>query len=420
MSVVNRSLKNVLRKPTRALGVIIIIGVSLGIFLSMSIINDSISDRSMELSGDLETRITIAPAGAGPKGGETLDGNVSIEVESLAADPDNHITSVQQLVTHRTWNETTSEKRFVIGQDPGAPLVPYGGGSITMESGRGLDHGDVGENVALIGIRYPDDSVTVGNTLIVSGLELLVVGNFSAEGGFSETSIIAPIDVVQEAFAISGAQIIYVEVDYLGNMDHVEELLKEELEATVNGTTRYDIAPLADMESTALQDSLNAIMANSELGASFSLVTAATVMVFIMVLITRERIQEIGVLKAIGFKDSRILSQFFVESSVLATIGFVVALVFALVAGPSIQSFMVENETDTNPLDSGKGGGGKGGGGRTSAMGGSGEIEVADFSLSGSFILYTLILALILGLVGALYPIIKALMLKPAEALRYE
>jgi len=200
----------------------------------------------------------------------------------------------------------------------------------------------------------------------------------------------------------------------------VEELLKEELEATVNGTTRYDIAPLADMESTALQDSLNAIMANSELGASFSLVTAATVMVFIMVLITRERIQEIGVLKAIGFKDSRILSQFFVESSVLATIGFVVALVFALVAGPSIQSFMVENETDTNLIDSGKGGGGKGGGGRTSAMGGSGEIEVADFSLSGSFILYTLILALILGLVGALYPIIKALMLKPAEALRYE
>lgn len=412
MSLPVRSAKNIFRKPGRALGVIIIIGVSLGIFLCMTIINESISDSAIEISSGVETRITVTPAGEdrGAFSGATMNESV---LDKIAIFEDN-LEGIQPIVNHREGTGGGGagggfgSMLLLQGQDPSYPLIVSTGGTMTFEAGRTLEQGDANETVAVVGTFYAENNgLTVGDKVETENVDFEIVGVFTTGNRRGDMSVIAPIHVVQDNFNISGFNMVYVEVDYVGNMDYVEENLKIQL------GEEYDVIPVADMQTTSLQDSINAIMANSEVGAVFALITAVVVMVFIMVIITRERIREIGVLKAIGFTNHKIMAQFFLESSVLATLGFLLALAFALVAGPSIQSFMVDSSSEEA---SGPSRGGPGGGN----FGGSGNVDMADFSLSALFILYTLMLALILGALGAVYPISKALKLKPAEALRYE
>ena len=63
MSSFNRSIKNVFRNKARTIAVILIIGLSIGVFLSMSIVNANIADNTTSLQEDIDTTITIRPAG---------------------------------------------------------------------------------------------------------------------------------------------------------------------------------------------------------------------------------------------------------------------------------------------------------------------------------------------------------------------
>ena len=70
---------------------------------------------------------------------------------------------------------------------------------------------------------------------------------------------------------------------------------------------------------------------------------------------TKERVNEIGVLKAIGLPNSKIVKQFLSESIVMACFGFVVCILVTLVAGPMMQTILIEsgsNDTSSNDQDS--------------------------------------------------------------------
>ena len=75
---------------------------------------------------------------------------------------------------------------------------------------------------------------------------------------------------------------------------------------------------------------------------------------FIMVIITKERVNEIGVLKAIGAKFEN-HHQFLSESIFMASLGFVVCIFITLVAGPMMQTMLIEsgsNDTSTSEVES--------------------------------------------------------------------
>jgi len=123
------------------------------------------------------------------------------------------------------------------------------------------------------------------------------------------------------------------------------------------------------------------------------------------------------VLKAIGFRNSKIIAKLLTESMTLAALGFVVGLLIVAPIGPSISSVMVDSGTQDTDVDDGKDGGGKGGGGKGEDTTPSTEVE---FELDPTLLLVTLGMALLLGVLGSLYPVLQAIRLKPAEALRYE
>jgi putative ABC transport system permease protein len=260
-----------------------------------------------------------------------------------------------------------------------------------------LNSGDSSSLVAIIGTRYAEDqNVGVGDTIDLNGTAITVVGVYTTGNQFGDNGIIIPFETAKKVYAITGMNTVYVTVDYAGYVDDVVSTLKKSL------GDGYDVVAMSEI-AARMQESINSISTNSETGLWLSLITGVAVMTFVMVMVTRERTKEIGVLKAIGFKNSNIVTQFFIESIVLAVLGFVIGLILVMTAGSSLSNIILG--TSSGP------------GGRMPGGGFGGGIE---FTLSPELLVYALSLAIAFGIIGSLYPILKAVSLKPAEALRYE
>ncbi len=409
MGTTGRALRNVFRKKTRSISVILIIGFCLGVYMAMSIVNANISGRARDISQGSETQVTIRPAGTfGGFGGfsqATMDESIITKARTV-----DHISSIQKVITHMEGQMgqpgSGTRPTMVQGQDPSVALVLFGGGTLSITDGRTLNSGDANANVALIGSGYSESHGNVGvyGTITLNTTSLQVVGMYSSGNQFGDNAVIISYETAKRVYGLSGMNMVYVNVDYAGNVDFVVETLRNIL------GDGYDVVP-ASAFASQMQSSLNSIAASSETGLWLSLITGAAVMIFIMILIARERTREIGVLKAIGFKNSSIVGQFFTESVTLATLGFVVGVVVVMVAGPSIASVLLGTS-------SGSGTGGPGG--PSSGGFGGALVPRMGFELQPDLMITTLILAILLGIVGSLYPIMKAISLKPAEALRYE
>ena len=407
MSTLTRSMKNVFGKKARTLVIVVIIGFSLGVFLSMSIVSQNISDSTSNISEHMERTASVTPAGVDKSG--TMNETQLLNITTI-----DNVESVQMMVIEWHFNETSSgvwTKGVVQGMDPGEQLMLMDGAEFEIESGRNLQASDTGDYVAIIGSRLSDlQNAGVGDSINLSGADFEVVGTFSSGTRSGNATAIVPYDVAKEAYNISGPHIVYVTADSVGTVETMVEDLRETL------GENFDVVSPTD-QGDALQDSIDAIRANSQVGALIALVTGITVMIFIMILITRERFREIGVLKAIGFRNSKIIAQLMTESMTLAALGFAVGLLIVALVGPSLSSIMVDSGTQDTDVDDGKDGGGKGGGGKGDS---NTPVTEVEFKLEPTLLLVTLGMALLLGVLGSLYPVLQAIRLKPAEALRYE
>jgi putative ABC transport system permease protein len=400
-------MKNVFGKKARTLVIVVIIGFSLGVFLSMSIVSQNISDSTSNIAEHMERTAIVTPAGVDKSG--TMNETRLLNITTVDS-----VESIQTMVVEWHFNETSPGiwvKGVVQGMDPGERLMLMDGAEFEIVSGRNLQSSDSGNYIAIIGGQLSElQDADVGDSINLSGAEFEVVGTFSAGTRSGNTTAIVPYDVAKEAFNVSGPHMVYVTADSVGNVEAVVKDLRETLGED------FDVVGPSD-ESDAVQDSIDAIRANSQFGAFIALVTGIAVMIFIMILITRERFREIGVLKAIGFRNSKIIAQLMTESMTLAALGFVVGLLIVALVGPSISSIMVDSGTQDEVTDDGKSGGGKGGGGKSA---GTSPVTEVEFKLDPTLLIVTLGMALLLGILGSLYPVLQAIRLKPAEALRYE
>jgi putative ABC transport system permease protein len=407
MSTISRSMKNVFGKKARTLVIVVIIGFSLGVFLSMSIVSQNISDSTSDISEHMERTATVTPAGVDKSG--TMN-----ETELLNITTVDNVDSVQMMVIEWHFNETAPGewlKGVVQGMDPGERLMLMDGAEYEIETGRNLQASDTGAFVAIIGTNLSEaQGAGVGASINLSDAHFEVVGVFSSGTRSGDATAIVPYDVAKEAYNITGPQIVYVTATSVGKVETMVDDLRDTLGED------FDVVSPTDQSDT-LQESIDAIRANSQFGAFIALITGIAVMIFIMILITRERFREIGVLKAIGFKNSKIITQLLTESMTLAALGFVVGLLIVALIGPSISSIMVDSGTQDSDVDDGKTGGGKGGGGKGEEASPVTEVE---FKLEPTLLFVTLGMALLLGVLGSLYPVLQAIRLKPAEALRYE
>ena len=282
-----------------------------------------------------------------------------------------------------------------------------------------LNESDSGSYNVLLGLEAAFSSeIGVGDSLELEGVSFNVVGLISGEVFQTNATILMSIDIAQAITETTGFDKVVITIDSIELVDDTMNFLRSEYGDEVTVQTA------SDQQGDDIAQSIDTIGGNADLGAMAALFASLLVVSFIMVIITKERVNEIGVLKAIGLPNSKIVEKFLSESIFMASLGFIVCILITLVAGPMMQTMLIES--GSNDASS------------TEEESTPQQFQPAKFSIlrqspllwiqsphwsflcNGKSILTSFGLTILIGIIGALYPILGALRMQPAQALRYE
>ena len=264
-------------------------------------------------------------------------------------------------------------RNILIGIDPeGASLA-----DISMKEGRIFE--DDANEVILGEIYAEDNDYEVGDTIEVDGEDFEVVGIYetgdSNMAGGVFTSISKVGEIMDDEDSISN---IYVKVEKGVDAQEVADRIDAKY-----GDNITTITSVMEMEQMA--DMLNMLQASTWAISLLAIIVGGLGIINTMLMSVFERTREIGVLKAVGWSDKRILGMIVGESLVItivsAIIGSIIGFGACTILGPQM---------GIDPLFTPK-------------------IFIQAFSI-----------AIVVGIIGGLYPAIKAVKLPPTEALRYE
>jgi ABC-type antimicrobial peptide transport system permease subunit len=280
---------------------------------------------------------------------------------------------------------------MVIGLRPGAPMraigeVDYENARIV--AGRALTPADESRDVAIVGKLYARERLRVvngsagaqgttlaGKTLMLNGRPLEVVGIYSTGNDFGDNHVFVPLETFRQILK-PGDKLSKIRVT-VDSVDHVEAVT-----ADLQRLKGVDAVTAAEQVATA-RATLGSITAATVYGSLLLFTIGGVLVVFIMVLSTRERIREIGTLKAIGASSAEVVKQFLAEVFTLAGLGVVGALMLSAVFAAVFRSALdVELQIGPNTF--------------------------ALIALGG----------LAFGALGSLYPILKGMRLSPIQAMK--
>jgi putative ABC transport system permease protein len=354
---VSRGVRNIARNPVRLVLVVALLGTSLMLASAMFALNASAQQRLTSARTQIGTGIDIRSAGSFSTVGkpselsqaqlrqaEQVPGVVSATEAYQRSYKHTDIKgSIQGGYTPANGDAQTAPSNgtiepFIYGFSPGlAHYQLFGGGLTSIVVGRTLTTQDT--EAALVSQALANaNSWKLGSTFSLEGTRLTIVGLFTSGNQFSDNAILIPIQTARQIYQFTGASTLTV---YTANADMVPQVVNELKRAL---GTAVDVLPQIDQFSA----SLNALQTAQEtiFGALIaSLVTSALVIVFAVVLIVRERRQEIGLLKALGASHGQVIGQFAAEILSLALVAALAALAGLLTLG----SFLAQKFDVTVP-----------------------------------------------------------------------
>jgi len=264
--------------------------------------------------------------------------------------------------------------------------------------GRMLQSGDfgkviIGSSLADGGKNGFDEDIVPGKTILVQDKKFKVIGVLKKMGSFTIDGIVFMYDDDLNGLMNYGddVDIIVVKVKDKDLMDkaveEISKLLRERRGVKV-GEEDFEISTPESMLET-VNSILGGVQAFIIIIASISILVGAIGIVNTMTTSVLERRKEIGIMKAIGAKNSQVFMQFFFESGMLGLMGGLVGVVLGTLIGVigvmGINSFL------------------------------GAELSPAiDFVLIGG----TLIGSFVIGAVAGIVPAMNAAKQNPVEALR--
>lgn len=391
-----RGLRNPFRSLTRALVVVSLLALVIGFLALMMQATRASRAQIAAMDERVRTLIEIREAGAFGTGGfggdnpigEALGFNLGTLEKALRIPQARHLARVDEYVYIP---EVDPSRRnayaMVIGLRPGAALRAIG--EIDYEhakiiAGRSLGPDDAQARVAVVGRLYakqrlgiaaPSASALAGHQLVLNGQSFQVIGLYTTENDFGDNHVFIPIEAFRDVYHPGGKlSKIFVTVDSVANVEQVVKELKV--------IPEVDVVTTPEAVST-VRTTLGSLSMASAYAAVMLFAIGAVLIVCVMILSTRERLREIGTLKALGASNREVVVQFLAEAVALSGLGGLGAM---LVAAPL--AYILSRALRLPVTFDG---------------------HVMSFILLGSVMFAAL---------GSLYPVIRGVCLSPVEAMR--
>jgi len=464
LGVFTRALRNVSRRKIRALLVIIALSLSVAILISIPTGIMTNQEAAEQLSANydsylenMETEITTAATllevslspgfaaagfgGGGPPeggfgGGGFTGGFMSREsfFNETAVSNITTIEGVAAVIPVLEKSEGTLETRstqfgefeflrpeYTIVGVPlddsilsNYPVLPS-----EIIEGRTLVEGDSG--VVLLSVNNTEYfGVGVNDQINILGSDFTVVGVYSTTVTQEMTNLYMSLSEAQEITELEG-EISRLDV-YAENEDVIDEVSNDitamyaEFYVNTAESRLEAITTMAERQVDILEDAeadLVETQAVAYMEIGIAVVATSLIVLFTMLYTVRERTQEIGVLKAIGFSNGNIMNQFMLEGMFLSIVAGLVGVIIGMVGAPIITQLLLTGLSASNS-------------GPEQAFTGR-QIGIPGLTVEASIATPTVELLLIvfagavlLGIIGSLYPAWQASKTSPMEALRRE
>ena len=369
MSFLKFILKNPFRRKNSA--ILAIVGIAIGIIVIVALggITDGLVNTFEDTihAGGADFQISGKETGDSAYGTNTIDASWTDKIAKVEG-----VDSAYPIYVVMT-SVGDDYMNILIGIDPAGTSLA----DISMKEGRIMEDG---ENEAILGEIYADDNdYKVGDEIKIDGEEFKVVGIYetgdSNMAGGVFTSISKVGELMDDEDSISN---IYVKVKKGVDAQEVADRIDAKYGDDITTVTSV-------MEMSQMADMLNMLQASTWAISLLAIIVGGLGIINTMLMSVFERTREIGVLKAVGWSNKRILGMIVGESLVItivsAIIGSLIGFAACTVLGPQM---------GIDPLFTPK-------------------IFIQAFAI-----------AIAVGIIGGLYPAIKAVKLPPTEALRYE
>jgi putative ABC transport system permease protein len=296
---------------------------------------------------------------------------------------------------------------------------------VNIVEGRNLQESD--DKVVVIGADLEDYfNAGVGDTVTIEGTEFTIVGIYASEfeGGGSPDVAIGGADggpgggsitieredkdvymslaAAQELLDMPGG--VSQLTVYATNSSAVDDLVTTiqsaypDLMVFAYKDMQAQFGSFIEQQQQSIIDSTEGNLSSIEsLGLEITIVSAivGVLLIFgLMFYTVRERVKEIGTLKAIGFSNGEVMKQFMYEGMYVGLIGGIVGLALAAAASSGLSSWLIDpSET----------------------LGESVSVHITALA-----IILGLVVAVLAGALGSLYPAWRASRVSPMESLRRE
>lgn len=388
MNVFTRGIRNAFRNSIRTFSIVLILGLSIGLTLAMLAARAAVEDKIESVKTSIGSTVTIMPAGVQgfQGGGEPLTIDQLSKVRTIP-----HVTKLSETLNDRLTADTSNLKSaiepgtlgrrgaansgvgfsvnggeaggtarldtngtdqivrtftppvIVTGTNDPLSKTVYGGETVTYTSGQAFE-GSSNEDIAVIGKDLAEkNSLSVGSTFTAYGQTIKVVGIYDTGSTFSNDGVIMPLASLQrlsdQATSVTAAT---ATIDSIENIEAVVTAIKSDL------GDKADVTSTQDSVKQAIQplENVKTISAFSVFGAVGA---GAIIILLTMVMIVRERRREIGVFKAIGASNVKVMLQFISEAVTLTVLALFAGLIIGIFAANPVTKTLVNNSASSTP-----------------------------------------------------------------------
>jgi putative ABC transport system permease protein len=371
MSFLKFILKNPFRRKNSA--ILAIVGIAIGIIVIVALggITDGLVNTFEDTihAGGADFQISGKETGDSAYGTNTIDASWTDKIAKVEG-----VDSAYPIYVVMT-SVGDDYRNILIGIDPAGTSLA----DISMKEGRIMEDG---ENEAILGEIYADDNdYKVGDEIKIDGEEFKIVGIYETGDISTDNGAITSLKTVQDLNDDGGkVSNVYVKVEKGQDIETVKN--------NINKTYGDDISVVGSiMEMENMKTMLDMLNGASWAISLLAIVVGGLGIINTMLMSVFERTREIGVLKAVGWSNKRVLGMIVGESIVITLVAGIIGTILGVLA---VEVLLPMAGSSLTPIY-------------------SIETFVKAFAI-----------AITVGVVGGIYPALKAVRLAPTEALRYE